>query len=146
MKQIYYALGIIFALCMSADMSAQSISASKIISYLNGQNISDISSDLLKLGFISGEKKKTSIFSGYAYSKNSEYGTEKLNIAINDELFSIIYSPATQSMYSAIKEKMLTKDFKYSYSHQVTKYYENTTMRIGVNDSSKIISFFVKKM
>lgn len=145
MKYIYSIIGIFIMLCISITINAQSISASKILNYLNSQKQTTISADILKLGFTQTEKKETSTFSGYAYTKKDKMGTENLNIAVSDELFSIIYKPATAAIYSALKEKMLTKDFTYPYSHQATKYYESTNMRIGINDTSKIISFFVKR-
>jgi len=143
MKRIYLAILIIFG--TTYNLSAQSLSTSKILDYLEKQDMSIISADLVKLGFTSTEKKETTVFKGYGYSKNDEFGSEKVNIAINDELFSVIYKPATKNIYSAIKEKMLTKDFPYSYSYQATKYYESSAMRIGINDRNSIISFFVKK-
>lgn len=145
MKYLYTIISLIISLGISTNTNAQSISASKIINYLDGQKQIEISADLLKLGFIQTEKKETSMFKGYAYTKKSSYGIENFNLAINNELFSIIYKPATSDIYSAIKEKMLTKDFIYSYSYQTSKFYENSNMRIGVNDTKCIISFFVKK-
>ena len=38
---------------------------------------------------------------------------------------------------------MLNEDFKYAYSTDNDTYYENGVMRIGLNDKSGIISFFV---
>lgn len=143
MKYLYTIISLIISLGISTNTNAQSISASKIINYLDSQKQSEISSDLLRLGFVLTEKKETAMFTGRAYTKKSGYGIESLNLAVNDELFSIIYKPATSDIYSAIKEKMLTKDFIYSYSYQVTKYYESSNMRIGINDTSKTISFFV---
>lgn len=130
MKRIYLITALVI-FSFANNLSAQSISASKITGYLEKQNTSTISADLLKLGFSFMEKKETSVFKGYGYSKNSEYGLENFNIAINDELFSVIYKPATKDMYSALKEKMLTNDFVYSYSYQVTKYYENQICELG---------------
>lgn len=144
MKYFYTAISLVILLGISTNTNAQSLSASKIINYLHGQNQTEISADLLMQGFILAEKKETAMFKGYAYTKKSSYGIENFNLAVNDELFSIIYKPATTDIYSAIKEKMLTKDFIYSYSYQTTKYYESSNIRIGVNDTNKIISFFVK--
>lgn len=144
MKYLYTMISLIILLGISTNTNAQSISASKIINYLGSQKQTEISADLLQLGFIQTEKKETTMFKGYAYTKKSSYGIENFNLAVNDELFSIIYKPATSDIYSAIKEKMLTKDFIYSYSYQATKYYESSNMRIGANDTNKIISFFVK--
>ncbi|GAB6009539.1 hypothetical protein [Dysgonomonas reticulitermitis] len=145
MKHIYLVIVMFLMSGVFIGANAQSISASKILSYLNGQKQTVISADLSKLGFVQTEKKETTTFVGYAYTKKGRAGVENINIAINDELFSIIYKPSTTAIYSALKEKMLTKDFEYSYSHQSTKYYESTNMRIGINDTGKIISFFVKK-
>jgi hypothetical protein len=66
-------------------------------------------------------------------------GVENLLVGSTDELFSIVYNPATRAIYLALKEKMLTKDFVYSYFYSITKYYENSEMRIGINDISNTI-------
>lgn len=144
MKYLYIIISLIVSLGILTNANAQSISASKIFNCLDSQRQTEVSADLLRLGFTLTEKKETTMFKGYAYTKKSSYGIENFNLAVNDELFSVIYKPATSDIYSAIKEKILTEDFRYSYSYQVTKYYENSNMRIGVNDTNKIISFFVK--
>lgn len=145
MKHMYSVVTLALMFCISVSINAQSISASKILGYLNGQKQSVISADLLKLGFTQPDKKESTTFTGYAYTKKGELGIEYLSIVINDEIFSVLYKPATTALYSALKEKMLTKDFVYTYSYLTAKYYESSDMRIGINDTNNVISFFVKK-
>lgn len=95
------------------------------------------------MGFVFNKKYTEPNFTEYSYNKNGSSGLEKFNIGFNDELFMIVYKPAT-NFYSSMKEIMLTNDFAYSYSFKNNKYYVDGSMRIGINDINEIISFFVK--
>lgn len=142
MKTIYSLL-ILLALTLGTNVNAQSISASKIFKYLDSQDITEISKDLKTLQFVSlgtGTQYNSTM---YSYKKTGNYGVEEFSIVSNAELFSVLYKPV-KSFYLSMKEKMLTSDFIYSYSHNSTKYYESSSTRIGVNDVSGIISFFVE--
>lgn len=59
----------------------------------------------------------------------------------NSELFMFVYMPE-YSVYEILKNKILTPDFKYSYSYKNSKYYENWKIRVGINDVGGIISVF----
>jgi len=139
------AILVIIAVVIASNINAQSISASKIFKYLDNQKQTEISKELLSMGFVFRGKETHYNATWYSYHKTGSYGLEKFTVSYMDELFCIIYEPATNEVYSTFKEIMLTRDFGYSYSYKNTKYYENDRMRIGVNDTSKIISFFVKK-
>jgi len=139
---------LIVAMCIFTSLmcNAQSISASKIMKYIENQKQTEIAKELLSMGFVYDGKETNNNMTMYSYSKKANNGLEKLTIGYNDELFIVHYKPTTNEIYSSIKEKMLTSDFGYSYSYKTTKYYENGSMRIGVNDTSKSISFFAKKI
>ena len=132
MKHFYFLL----LLMASAVYSAQSISASKMLFFVNLQNPSKISTELKKLGFLSSIKDKGE-FTMYEYKKGSEY----LTITRNDELFMVVYRPS-YSAYSVLKSKLLTGDYVYAYNYKNNDYYENSKMRIGVNELNGIISLF----
>lgn len=142
MKTSYYLSLLFFVLAFTNNTNAQSVSASKILNYLENQKQTEISNALIKAGFQSDGKETNYNGTLYSYHKAGTYGLEKFSFGYTEELFSIIYKPAS-NFYSAMKEKMLTSDFVYSYSYKETKYYENGSMRIGVNDVAKTISFFV---
>lgn len=142
MKANYLLTTLIFVLSLSTNAISQSVTASKILSYLKSQSQIEISKDLVKIGFVFDKKYTEPNLTEYSYNKNGNYGIEKFNISFNDELFMIVYKPANS--YSSMKEIMLTNDFVYSYSYKNNKYYVNGSMRIGINDTSGIISFFVK--
>lgn len=120
--------------------SAQSISASKILDYANSQNISLITKELKQLGF----QTKTDNSEGYPiyqFAKKTSRGIEKIEMGKNTELFMFTYKPANDA-YNIIKDKILTSDFQVGYNYKNGKYYENGNMRIGINDTSGIISAF----
>ena len=78
----------------------------------------------------------------YWFHKESSLGVELLQIGKNSELFMLLYVPA-KAYFSTYKELLLTNDFDYKYSGPNDKYYENETMRIGINSNKGIISLFV---
>ncbi|MCL2167919.1 MAG: hypothetical protein FWH59_02200 [Lentimicrobiaceae bacterium] len=79
--------------------------------YLDNQKQTEISKELLGMGFVYDGKETNNNMTMYAYSKKATSGLEKLTIGYNDELFIVHYKPATNEIYSAMKEKMLTKRF-----------------------------------
>lgn len=121
----------------------QSVSASKILNFLNSQNTTTIGADLKKVGFTFKGKSEFDGFTEFSYLKNGNYGLEKINIGYNDELFSVVYKTSPEA-FNGYKAKLLTSDFQYTYSFKNSKYYENENMRIGINEVSNIISCFVK--
>lgn len=133
----------LYVMCLSNGLNAQSVSVSKIFKYLQSQKQEEVSKDLINLGFQFDKKEANYNATLFNYHKAGTYGLEKFSFGYNDELFSLIYKPAN-NFYSTMKEKVLTSNFIYSYSHGNTKYYESSDMRIGTNDMNKIISFFVK--
>lgn len=142
-------LSALFLLCFftigTKNAIAQSVSASKIYEFLESQNPKQILKDITAKGF----KYKSDLlmsdygFNAKAYQKNASLGTEYFTVGNNDELFIIIYRPILKA-YSGYKEKLLTSDFKYSYLYKNIKYYENSFMRIGINDKTGDLSFFSK--
>ena len=141
MKQFY----LFFAITLlSFSAYGQSVSASKIISFLESQNNTEITQNLKTLGFVfKGKSKVIGNFYEYMFYSTTDYGTELLSISQNDELFGVVYKLANSNFFNSLKEKLLTSEFGYAYSYKNTKYYESTNMRIGVNSESRILSFFV---
>jgi len=142
MKKVYLLITSLL-LISGFIVNAQSISASKIFKYLDSQDIVEISKNLKDLQFISLGKETQYNSTMYSYKKIGSYGVEQVGIGFGEELFSVIYTPE-KSFYFSMKEKMISKNFVYSYSHNNSKYYESDDMRIGINDVTGIISFFVK--
>jgi len=124
----------------------QSISASKIFEFLQHQQTSKIVADLTSKQF---KYMTTNTNSSYGitlkeYSKEGSLGKENFTFGKNNELFMIIYHPATSATFEAYKTKFLTADFGYAYSYKDTKYFENGSMRIGINEVRCNLSFFCK--
>lgn len=140
MKKIITFLAIF--LC-TTSIFGQSVSASNILNFLNIQNTTTIGNELKKIGFTFKGKSQFDGFTEFSYQKNGNYGLEKINIGYNDELFSVVYK-TSQDAFNAYKTKLLTNDFQHAYNFKNTKYYENGTVRIGINETSHIISCFVK--
>lgn len=143
MKQIVTLLSI---LLFTTTVSAQSLSASKIVSIIDNQNHSFITEKMKLSGFTyDGTDKFAGNMVEYRYIKSTSYGLEQLTVGGNDELFSVVYKMANSNVFNALREKMLTYHFEYAYSYKNTKYYESSNMRIGVNQGKNILSFFVVK-
>ncbi len=123
---------LIEALLFTGLLYGQSISASKIHEFLNSQNVKSISDYLTTKDFV---------YQNDILIKKGAYGYEALSFFKNDELFGIAYQPAGE-FYSSYKEKLLTPDLKYVYQGGGNEYYENNDMRIGVNNTTKMITFF----
>ena len=140
MKQIIIFLTIF--LCTTSAFG-QSVSASKILNFLDSQNTSAIGTELKKVGFTFKGKSQFDGFTEFSYQKSGKYGLEKINIGFNDELFSVVYK-TSQDAFNAYRTKLLTDDFQHAYNFKNTQYYENGSMRIGINKTSYIISCFVK--
>lgn len=136
MKKIYFYI-LVF---LPFVIAAQSISASKLLSYANSQNINIITKELKQIGF----QTKTDNSEGYPiyqFLKKTSKGTESIEMGKNTELFMFTYKPSVD-VYIIIKNKILTPDFQFAYSYKNANYYENGNMRIGANDISGIISVF----
>ena len=121
-------------------ISAQSISASKLLHYSNSQNISTISKDLKQLGF----QTRTDNSEGYLiyqFVKKKSRGIEKVEMGKNSELFMFTYK-TDRSIYEILKNKLLSTDYQYAYGYKNVKYYENGKLRIGADDVNGIISIF----
>ncbi len=134
---------LLFILFCSFSVFGQSVSASKILNFLNSQNTTTIGAELKKVGFTFKGKSNFDGNTEYSYYKNGRFGLEKFNVTSNDELFSIVYKTSPEA-FQAYKHKLLTNDFEYAYEMRNNKYYENGSMRIGINENSSIISLFVK--
>jgi len=140
MKKLLVFIGVL----LSISTYGQSVSASKIISFLESQSKTEITQKLKDLGFTyKGESELAGNFKEYTFYTTSEYGTELINIGQNDELFSVVYKLANSNFFNSLKEKLLTSKFEYSYSYKNNKYYESSNMRIGINIKNNILSFFV---
>ena len=130
----------IFLMVVSVITFGQSLCASKLLQFASSQNISIITKELKQLGF----QTRTDNSEGYPiyqFAKKTSRGLEKIEMGNNSELFMFIYK-SESAVYEILKSKILTSDFKYSYSYKNTKYYENEKMRIGVDDKNGIISIF----
>ena len=143
MKYFCTAIVLLFMMCIPCNINAQSISVGKIHTCLQSQNQKEISKILTGLDFKFENKATEYNMTLYTYRKIGTRGIEVFSFGYNDELFSVIYNSA-KGVYSAMKEKMLTDNFVYSYSYGVTKFYESNDMRIGLNDANNTISFFVE--
>ncbi len=133
-------ISILFLLMFSIISYSQSISASRILYFASSQNIDAIIKELKQLGF----KTRTENSEGYTiyqFLKKTRRGVEQVEMGKNTELFMFTYKPE-YSVYSILKGKILTSDFKYSYSYKNTKYYENGKTRIGDDETKGIISVF----
>lgn len=131
---------IYFLLTLPLIFTGQSLSASKLLQYGNLQNSSIITKELQQLGF----QTKTDSSEGYPiyqFTKKTSRGLERIEMGNNSELFMFIYK-SESAVYEILKSKILTSDFKYSYSYKNAKYYENEKMRIGADDKNGIISIF----
>ena len=131
---------IYFLLTLPLIFTGQSLSASKLLQYGNLQNSSIITKELQQLGF----QTKTDSSEGYPiyhFTKKTSRGLERIEMGNNSELFMFIYK-SESAVYEILKSKILTSDFKYSYSYKNAKYYENKKMRIGTDDKNGIISIF----
>jgi DNA polymerase III delta subunit len=131
-------------LAMSCSfVNSQSISVGRVYSFLKTQDQKAIVKELVSNGFSFSEKTTDYGISTKIYSKTGSYGKEGFTIGFNNDLFLILYHPAP-SYYSSLKEKVLTSDFVYAYKNGNAKYYENGSMRIGINDTQGNVSFYVK--
>lgn len=138
MKNIFFILTIVlFSNCYS-----QTLSKTEIFSHLESQKLEIIKNLLIKDGFIYDKMTNTDGFLLYWFHKESNLGVELLQVGKNNELFMLLYVPV-KSYFSTYKELLLTNDFEYKYSTSNDKYYENETMRIGINNNKDIISLFV---
>lgn len=142
MKKLKYYLTVTCISFLSFNCYSQSISSTKIYSFLESQNQNLIIKTLIERGFTYQEKNKTdNSISLTTYIKNGSLGKEIFSIGSNDELFMIVYHPTTKA-YNSLKEIFLKSDFKYAYKYGNTKYFENGSMRIGSNDIIENLSFF----
>ncbi|WP_146228835.1 hypothetical protein [Mesonia sp. K7] len=111
---------------------------------MGSQDCEEISQELEFLGFeYDGENKISEAFIAQTYFINTTYGLETFNFAKNDELFAIVYNIANNDFLEIIKSKLVTNEFSFAYSFKDVKFYENNKMRIGINEKSNILSFFV---
>lgn len=144
MKKNYVMAITILFFSLSTGISAQSVTVTKVLHYLEIQNQIEIEKDLVKVGFKFNKKRSEPNMTEYSYNKTDNYGLQKISIFNNDELFSIVYHPVSD-FYLSMKEIMLKKvDFTYAYTNKDTKFYESSNMRIGINDKYETVSFFVK--
>ncbi|AZA52759.1 hypothetical protein [Chryseobacterium sp. G0201] len=120
--------------------TSQSISASKLLDYINIQNSETITKELKQLGFQTRVDNSEG-YPIYRFAKETSRGIEKIEVGKNTELFMITYRPE-YTAYEILRNKILTSDFQYAYSYKSTKYYENSTMRIGADNTNGIISVF----
>lgn len=134
---------LLMLIALSSQVYGQSISASQIITILNSQNNSKVEDNLKSMGFKFMSKEEDNGIQISSYMKSGRYGSEHLELGRNKELYMFVYKPASSDFYEALKEKFLTSEFQYSYTFKNAKYYETTEMRLGINNSSSIISFFV---
>ena len=128
---------------LGLNSNGQSLSFTKIIDMLESQDLKLINSKLRSNNFKIEDEKDEYNTQTLTYLKKGSLGIESIIIGKNDELFVIVYKPSEQKYYSVLKQKFLTKDFKYSYSAKGNIYYESSNLRLGLKDSSRIISFFV---
>jgi hypothetical protein len=133
---------ILIVIYFNSSLCGQSVSVSKVVQFLISQDRTIIDLELKKLGFKFIEKKKFDEFIQYTYFKNGMSGKEKINVGTNDELFCIQYF-TTADAFNIYKAKLLTDDFHFAYNYKENQYYENESMRIGLNEKSSIISCFV---
>ena len=143
-RHLKYSVLIIITLTfLSLPTYAQSISASQIISILKDQNDSKAIDMLKSMGFkkMSSESENGSVVTSFLKSKDDEL--EHLELGKNLELYMLVYKPSNNDVYNTYKEMFVTSDYEYSYSFKNANYYESQEMRIGLNDQSSIISFFV---
>jgi hypothetical protein len=135
---------LLFGLMLIVKLSfTQSLSASKILNFLEVQKITVIKSELAKCKFKYLDKQFVDGTETYAFNEIGNFGMELIYVSKSDELFSIVYK-MPNDIYLALKDKLLTKEFFYSYSFKNSMYYESENMRIGINDESSILSFFVR--
>lgn len=138
---------ILFIICVLAGsfVQSQTLSKSKISSYLISQNVEDLKLTLKSQGFEFYDKKESNQMTVYNFHKKNQSGVEAVSISYNDELFCIMYKPL-KDYYPTFKEIFLTDNYKYAYSFQTNNYYEskyNDIHRIGFDDKNGIISLFV---
>jgi len=137
-------LGLLGVILISISTYGQSVSASKIISFIESQNKTEITQKLKILDFTyKGESEIIGNLKEYKFYTTSKYGTELISIGQNDELFFVTYKLANSNFFNSLEEKLLTSKFQYAYSYKNTKYYESSNMRIGVDIKNNILSFFV---
>ncbi|MGY0426805.1 MAG: hypothetical protein ACWIPI_08265 [Polaribacter sp.] len=134
---------VIIALLAATKIQAQSISASKILNILDSQNSVKIKSELVDLGFKYMREETDYNVQINSFMKSDRMGREHIGLGKNSELFMFVYKPANKDIYNILKSKLLTSEFKYSYSYKDDKFYESDNMRIGIKDKFNIISFFV---
>ena len=136
---------LIVLICLIATnkIYSQSVSITKIYSFLENQDDSFASSNLEKIGFEYVGNNYMSGISMNNFSIDSYFGNEKISIGKNSELYMVAYNVSTKAIYDAYEEKSLTSEFNYAYSYKNVKYYESQSMRIGLNPNMNIISYFV---
>ena len=130
-------------LLVFGNTMAQSVSATKILNILENQNLAKIKTELVGLGFKQMGKATDYNVQINSFMKSDRMGREHIELGKNSELFMFVYKPANKDLYNALKTKLLTSDFKYSYSYKDDKFYETDFMRTGAKDKYGIISFFV---
>lgn len=141
MRRLYIFLAIVL---ISFSTYGQSISASKILSYLDSQSLTKIKSELASSGFKSmGQESDYNNIQIQSFMKSDRLGKEHIELGKNSELFMFVYKPVSKEYFTALKSKLLTSEFVFAYKLKNNKYYESENMRIGVNTKSNILSFFV---
>lgn len=140
MKQLFFFVGIVL---ISSSTYGQSLSASKILTFLESQNTTEIITELNSSGFKSIGQESDYNIGIQSFIKSDRLGKEHIELGNNNELFMIIYKPVSKEYFTALKSKLLTSEFIYAYELKNNKYYESKNMRIGVNTKSNILSFFV---
>lgn len=140
MRQLYVFLAIVL---FSFSSYGQSVSASKILTFLTSQNVSNIKSELTSSGFKSLGQKRDYNIEIQSFMKSDRLGKEHIEIGKNSELFMLVYRPVSKEYFTALKSKLLTSDFVYAYELKNNRFYESENMRIGVNTQSGLLSFFV---
>ena len=100
-----------------------------------------LQAQMLKLCRKKWQTYKAALTEQYQFAKKSSHGVETVEISKNSELFMFVYKTNSE-VYQILKNKLLLPSFSYAYAYKNTKYYENSQMRIGLNDNNNILSIF----
>lgn len=140
MKKILILLITISAI--TSNITAQSISPSKIFEYLASHNLSFIKNDLEKRGF-NYKIDKRELATMHLFTK----GLETVGVTLSEEqknVFILNYIVNSKEYFNKLVENFKTDDMEYVNSYKNNDYYKNKMMMLGINELNNVITFTIK--
>ena len=137
MKKLFNLLVLLFPLMIFC----QSVSSEKLISYAKYQDLKIIANDLDQKGFIVKSEIPRAAAVKTEDSKNSSE-VIYCEIVKHNNAFSVVYT--SPLYYDQVKMYLLGANSKLINVENGISFYENSSYRVGYNDSQKTIAIYTQ--